>query len=92
MNETLSDEFGFDNSDDFKENKGNLMAFTSFVKSVGGSSENDPPILVESCDGSLKMTIMRRFVTTYPQRHNIVYFWLPKTRLPRRSLILVLLL
>jgi len=35
---------------------------------------------------------LNQYVTTHPQRHNIVHFWRPQTILPKRSPIPVLLL
>lgn len=50
MNVTLSDDSKSNEFDESVEKKENFMAFTAFVKSAGGFSENDPPILIEICE------------------------------------------
>jgi hypothetical protein len=41
--------------------------------------------------GAIKENTRMESVTPHPMTHNIVRFWLPRTRLPKRSPILVLL-
>jgi len=69
---------------------GDPHGITPFLASQGVPADN-PHGLVYTPTISGWAIALIPFVTTHPQWHNIICFWLPRTRLPRRSPILRLL-